>query len=247
MRVLIVGMGNVGTRLCAELAPLGPECYDKTDPFGPEGRYDFAFICVDTPLVHTENGYVLDDVAIHQAMDEVVADIYVIKSTVMPMTTEMITFSTRNHIVLSPEYYGTTQHGPKDTGFTVLGGDREDCIKVQQLLQGVYDASHRFVITDHRTAELAKLMENCWIATKVSFCDQFYDLAERYGVSYEELREIFVMDPRVSPSHTYVYRDRPYWSSHCLDKDVPATASMGAPLIDAVIAFNDARKQQCNI
>ena len=243
MRTLIVGMGNVGFRLYDELRRIHPECYDKSKWYPrPEGEFDVAFVCVDTPLVEG----VLDDTEVRNAIMENDARTYVIKSTVMPGTTESLVAETGRNIVFSPEYYGTTQHGPGRCDFTVLGGAKGDCIRVQQCLQEVYDASHRFVITDARTAELAKLMENSWIATKVSFCNQFLDLAERNDVSYEELREIFVMDPRVSPSHTFCYRDRPYWSSHCLDKDVPATASMGAPLIDAVIAFNEQRRQRCD-
>ena len=62
---------------------------------------------------------------------------------------------------------------------------------------------------------------------------------------YEELRELFVLDPRVEPSHTFVYRDRPYWDSHCLNKDVPAIAgAYDAPLLKGMIAFNEARKNQ---
>ena len=40
------------------------------------------------------------------------------------------------------------------------------------------------------------------------------------------------------------YRDRPYWDSHCLNKDVPAIAkAYDAPLLLGMIAFNEARKK----
>lgn len=41
---------------------------------------------------------------------------------------------------------------------------------------------------ERKTAELAKYMENCWIATKVTFCNEFADIAAQYGISYNELR-----------------------------------------------------------
>ena len=88
-------------------------------------------------------------------------------------------------------------------------------------------------------------MENSWLATKVSFCCQFFDIAEKEGVNYEELRELFILDPRVNPSHTFVYRDHPYWESHCLDKDVPAIAiTEDAELLKAVIEFNEKKKNE---
>ena len=100
-------------------------------------------------------------------------------------------------------------------------------------------------MVDSTTAELAKYMENSWLATKVSFCVQFYQLAEKLGVSYEELREIFILDPRVNPSHTFVYDDHPYWSSHCLDKDVAAIAnSEKAEFLLDLIKYNEACKKK---
>lgn len=108
----------------------------------------------------------------------------------------------------------------------------------------VYDARHQFRITDSRTAELTKYMENSFLATKVSFCQQFYFIASEMDVDYEELRELFVLDPRVNPSHTFVDRLHPYWSSHCLDKDVPAIAdTYEASLLQEVIKFNENTKK----
>ena len=117
-------------------------------------------------------------------------------------------------------------------------------MKVVQILQHVYDGTHSFRITDSRTAELAKYMENSYLAMKVSFCQQFFDIAEKTGVCYEELRELFTLDPRVDASHTFVYRDRPYWDSHCLNKDVRAVAEVyDARLLMDMIEFNESRKQ----
>ena len=247
MGVLIVGHGIVGRNLERELSPLSPDVFDKYTEYDTRttGHYDVAFVCVDTPRTDVP----CDVSEVRNAILENDADIFVIKSTVLPGTTNMLAIQTGKSLVFSPEYYGSTQHANGHDGgirydFTILGGMRCDCVRVVQLLQGVYDGRHRFHITDSKTAELAKFMENSWIATKVSFCCQFADIAEQAGVCYEELRELFILDPRVNPSHTYVLRDRPYWSSHCLDKDVPAIAeTYDAPLLDAVIAFNESCKQ----
>lgn len=255
-KVLIVGHGVVGKNLANELKRLKPHVYDKYKrelitrycihtgkDVKPTKHYDIAFICVDTPRT-ADNP--CDTTEVVNAIRENDADIYVIKSTVLPTTTERLRIATGKRIVFSPEYYGSTQHANNyDFDFTILGGPREDCIPVIQALQKVYDGRHQFRITDSRTAELAKYMENSWIATKVSFCNQFFDLAENLDVCYEELRELFLLDERVNPSHTYVMREAPYWDSHCLNKDVPALTDVyDAPLLDAVIGFNEARKTQ---
>lgn len=181
---------------------------------------------------------------VENAVRENDADIYVIKSTVLPGTTRQLKALTGKRIVFSPEYYGATQHCNNfEFDYTILGGEKEDCVAVIQVLQEVYDGRHQFRITDSTTAELTKYAENSWIATKVSFCNQFARIADQCGVCYEEMRELFLLDPRVSPSHTFVRRDAPYWSSHCLDKDVPAIAEFAdAPLLKAVIEFNEGCK-----
>ena len=86
-------------------------------------------------------------------------------------------------------------------------------------------------------------MENSFLATKVSFCNQFYELCKKHNISYEELRELFILDPRVNPSHTFVYEDSPYWDSHCLNKDVNYIAyNLDAFLLQDICEFNNSQK-----
>lgn len=242
MNVLIIGVGTVGGNLSGELAALQPQLYDKYKNIDTRQGgvcYDAAFICVDTP------GANCDISEVRRAIMEHDADVFVMKSTVLPGTTERLSRETGKTVIFSPEYYGGTQHCNNFRfPFTILGGEKEACVKMVQILQRVYDGTHSFRITDARTAELVKYMENSYLAMKVSFCQQFYDIAGKAGVYYEELRELFVLDPRVEASHTFVYRDRPYWDSHCLNKDVPAIAkAYDAPLLLDMIAFNEARKK----
>ena len=245
--VLIVGYGVVGHNLEKDFKKINPDIYDKfkqeynTKKDGL--KYDFAFICVDTPF--NDNGD-CDITEVLNAINENDADVYVVKSTVLPNTTKKLAEKTGKNVVFSPEYYGGTQHCNNfDFNFTILGGDRTSCKKVIQLLQGIYDARHTFHITDSTTAELTKYMENSYLATKVSFCVQFYEIAKSLGVDYEELRELFLCDERVNKSHTFVYEDHPFWSSHCLNKDVPAIANFAdAPFLKSVIEFNNIQKNK---
>ena len=245
-RTLIIGFGVVGSNLAKELSCLEPEIYDKFQPYYTTKKrkyHDFAFVCVDTP--YSDAYHPCDLFQIYSALEENDAEIYIIKSTILPGTIDTLKKKYPDkRIVFSPEYYGATQHCNNfKFDFTILGGDKADCLKVQQLLQQVYDARHTFRIVDAKTAELVKYMENCWIATKVSFCNQFYDISKKCEVNYEELRELFILDPRVNPSHTFVYEDKPYWDSHCLNKDVRAiTETYDAELLKAVIDFNEKRK-----
>ena len=244
--VLIVGYGVVGHNLANEIRVLQPDIFDKFKPQFNTKRnivYDFAFICVDTPF--NEKGD-CDLSAVRDAIRETSANIIIIKSTILPGTTEELRNEFKRPIIFSPEYYGGTQHCNNfDFNFTILGGEKSYCRKVQQLLQRVYDARHTFRIVDSKTAELTKYMENSYLAMKVAFCTQFYEIAQQLGVDYEDLRELFILDPRINESHTFVYDDHPYYQSHCLDKDVPAIANkMNAKLLKAIIAWNSIQKNK---
>ena len=245
MKTLIIGYGVVGRNLAKELERLEPDIIDKYKTeynTKKDIQYDFAFICVDTPL---QEDYSLDIKEVRNAILENSSDVYIIKSTCPIGTVDRLKEETNKRIIFSPEYYGGTQHCNNfDFDFTILGGDKQDCVEVIQALQYCYDGRHQFKITDSKTAELVKFMENSFLATKVSFCNQFYDLSLKYGISYEELRELFLLDSRVNPSHTFVYKDKPYWSSHCLNKDVPHIAyTEEAELLKSICEFNKKRKE----
>ena len=249
--VLIVGYGVVGKNLHKEIVALEPDLYDIDSSKLPENykrkhdTYDFIFVCVDTPYISKENPCDISAIdCVFNQWKNNPEGVFVIKSTVLPQKIRLL-YRYTPHIIFSPEYYGNTPHCNNfEFNFTILGGLRKDCVKVQQLLQKCYDARHVFRITEPYIACLAKYMENCYLATKVCFCSQFFEIAQQNGVNYEELRELFILDPRVNPSHTFVYRDKPYWDSHCLNKDVRAIAeSMNAEFLKGVIEFNEKMKQ----
>ena len=130
MRILIVGHGVVGKNLEKELEVLHPDVIDKYKPEEnkievPYGvRYDIAFICVDTPI-RKEERVLCDTSEVKNAIMENEAEIYVIKSTVSPGTTEQLRVKTGKRIIFSPEYYGGTQHCNNFRfDFTILGGEK---------------------------------------------------------------------------------------------------------------------------
>lgn len=244
--IVFLGYGTIGKHEYKKLEKLKPDIYDPSLGYTlrklPKEEYDFAFVCVPTPTVDGK----CDTSIVEDAILSVDAKIYVVKSTVIPTTCERIANLTGKHIVFSQENYGATQHASNfEYNFTILGGNKEDCLQVQQLLQEVYDARHIFRIVDFRTAELSKYMLNSFLAMKVNFCNAFWEISNSLNISYEELRECFVLDPRINPAHTFVYNDRPFWDSHCFNKDVPAIANFSHnPLLKAVDEYNTYLKER---
>jgi len=120
---------------------------------------------------------------------------------------------------------------------------------VADLYKGFYYAAHRFYFTTALTAELAKYMENAFYATKVTFCNEFFDIAQTLGVDYNELREVWLADPHISRDHTFVYPQDRGFGGKCLPKDttaiIAACQQQGytPALLRAVMAVNAAYRQ----
>lgn len=245
MNLLIVGYGNIGRHIYDELRVLSPQIYDpniEEYKIIPNEKVDVAFICVPTDSLFDGS---CDISIVDESVKTIQATIIVIKSTVPVGTTDMLSKKYGKNVIFSPEYYGTTQHsGLPD--FLVLGGDTKCCATVAQIYYKIKSSSFRIIFTTTKTAELAKYMENCFLALKVTFCNEFATVASKYGISYEILREIFIMDKRMGESHTFVLTDQPFYDSHCLNKDIPAylhIADGDSPLIDAMHKINKARKK----
>lgn len=251
MKILICGYGNIGTHIHKEFESKNNMIYIY-DKYKSEYShliardYDVVFISVPTEM--QEDGSV-NLTEIFDVIDKVkdMSKVIIIKSAIPVGTCAKIGLQ---NVVISPEYYGTTQHSLESPNFVVLGGPQEATDAAAAVYQKVKDGSFQFIFTSWETAELAKYMENCWIATKVTFCNEFADIAKAYGISYPQLRQCFIADERVSPSHTFVYEDKPYFDSHCLNKDIPGLITMcdkdhiDTPLMDSVLQI---KLNKCSI
>jgi UDPglucose 6-dehydrogenase len=253
MKIGVVGHGTVGSALARFFKRSGRHdvaVYDAfREPYASEeclaavNAGDIAFIAVPTPFDARTGACDLS------AVRDVVGSLNVplcIKSTVPPGTTDALVRDTGKQIAFSPEYLGESDGHPwreaDDCGFLVVGGERS----VRALVRAAYASSSaselRYVETDARTAELAKYMENSFLATKVAFMNQFADLAAQSGTDFDEVRSIFLLDPRVGESHTRVTPERGF-GGRCLPKDLNALVSWSggpsrAPLIQAVLDYN---------
>ena len=173
----------------------------------------------------------------------------VIRSTVPVGTTDRLRRETGKSIVFQPEYgpAETPDHpfnDPRKVRWVILGGQRADTVPVADLYKTVFNSDIAIHQTDARTAELTKYMENCFLALKVTFCNEFYDLAETFGVDYNELRELWLLDPRIGRGHTFVFPADRGFGGRCLPKDLDALISAAhelgydPTLLEAVVHTN---------
>lgn len=211
---------------------------------------DVVFISVPTPV---GAGGMCDTAIVEECISWIEAPQIVCRSTIRPGTTERLREQTGKKIIFQPEYIGETHAHPladaRSHDFIILGGPLEECSRVADLYASVYHSSVQFYFTSSRAAELAKYMENSFYAMKVIFCNQFYDIAKAHGVEYNELRELWLADPRISRDHTFVYPDNQGFSGKCLPKDVSAIIRSSldhgydAQLLEAIMGINDAYRE----
>jgi nucleotide sugar dehydrogenase len=248
--ILLVGYGTIGRILVEELEQLG-QVY-VYDPFTTEdaavpmvtdlhSHYDFAFVCV--PTEKREDGSA-DISIVERVIQDINADVIIVKSTVPVGTTDRLILTYRKPIVFSPEFTSATVHKGIQN-FLVLGGERSLTDKVADLYKLYKSGDFRIIHTDCKTAEMSKYMLNCFLALKVTFCSEFAEACSLSGINYDDVRDIFISDSRINPSHTWVYKDKPYYDSHCFNKDIPAfVQQFNLPLMKSVDSINNNYKDR---
>ncbi len=224
-RVAIVGFGAVG----GSIAQLFPHAipYDEPKRVGDRAEVnacDVAFVCVPTPSRPDGS---CDTSVVEDVVSWLETPLIVICSTVSVGTTDRLRAATGKRIVFQPEYGPSDSPGHpyrdrRSVGWLILGGERGDTAPIADLFKAVYGPDLVIRHSDSRTAELAKYMENAFLALKVTFCNEFYDIAAAVGVDYDELRELWLLDPRMGRSHTFVFPDDRGFGGRCLPKDVDA-------------------------
>lgn len=78
-------------------------------------------------------------------------------------------------------------------------------------------------------AEMVKYAGNTWFAVKVTFSNQMYDLAQKMGVDYDNVKECMAADKRIGRTHLDIFHKgyRGY-GGKCLPKDTRALIQLAA-------------------
>ena len=205
---------------------------------------DFIFLSVPTPS--NEDGSVNLNY-VEDALQEIsfltsdieqgafsLDNIILIRSTIPPGTTRKLQQKYQNlKLVFNPEFLTESNHKLDfvNQDRFILGGDLDDTEKVADLFE------YRFprvplLQTDYETAELTKYMNNCFLATKVSFLNEMKQISEKCGADWDVAIKGFLMDSRIGQSHYQVPGPdgKLGFGGHCLPKDINALKSFGESL-----------------
>ena len=150
----------------------------------------------------------------------------VIKSTIPPGTTEEWNerFEKLN-IVFNPEFL-TEANAVSDyenQNRIILGGPRPATTRLKRIFTKVFPKAH-IIKTGSRHAEMVKYVTNAFLATKVSFANEMYQICEGLNVDYDKVVEYALYDERLGKSHWAVPGpDGDFgYGGHCFPKDTKA-------------------------
>ncbi len=234
-KIAIIGYGYVGKAMANffrdhfEVLVYDPFC-EVSNSTEEINNCDLAVVCVPTTM---KEDCSCNTSIVEESVAWLGTPLILIKSAVIPGTIDYLREKYKKRIVVSPEYVGEGKYfvpfwkypHPTDIkyhNFQIFGGDKKDCSEVIEFFKRVSGPNPKFIITDAKTAEVTKYMENSWGATKVTFCNEFYEIAKAFGVDYNELRELFLLDERVERMHTVVFKENRGFGGKCFPKDVNA-------------------------
>lgn len=195
---------------------------------------DLAVIVVNTPSGDTSDGFDYKDLTAAVTEFLEVSEAVLVRSTVGLGFLETDLY--RKHqdkLSFSPEFYGATKWSSRevlDLGFTIFCENTPEWF-VEMFPGKILRASAKETI-------LAKLTENAFLATKVTFFHELYLSCIENGASFDVVRKLVTSDPRINPRHSFV--EKLGWDSHCFNKDVPAFSktSEHTRLVQAAVDVN---------
>ena len=239
-KVGVIGIGFVGGTLRQWFESRGnaPLLYDKYKGLGsPEevNRADIIFVAVPTPFDEKSKGY--DKSAIREAVGLIQdGKIVVIKSTVLPGTSEELQGEHPGKTILfSPEFLrektAWEDFQSPHTQIVSYARDDEASRRAAEEVLALLPVAPFSKVMRSREAEMIKCFRNIFLATRVVFANQLYDLCEALGINYDEVKDGAAVDPRVGGSYFEIWHEgyRGYGRS-CLPKDTQALIALAENL-----------------
>lgn len=238
-KIGIIGQGFVGTAVREGLKnfydlvtfDLNGQCTEKS-VFELIEKVDITFLCLPTPM--KKNGE-CDLSIVKNCLSQVdlIAKslnkenfIVIIKSTIPPGSTEKLNMENKNiNIVFNPEFLTEANaiEDFKNQNRIIIGGDRPYTSKVKNIFEKAFPKVP-IIKTSSTIAEMIKYVTNTFLATKVAFANEMYQICESMDVDYDKVIEYAKYDDRLGKSHWSVPGpdgDLGY-GGHCFPKDISA-------------------------
>ncbi len=230
----IIGQGFVGTAVKEGLKNFfNIETYDIAKKSTCSSldellkKSNTIFVCLPTPMDKDGSCYI-------SIVEEVINEInttsknktLIIKSTIPPGTTAKWNKKYLNvDIVFNPEFLteANSVNDFKNQSRIIIGGPKKAASRVRRIFIKAFPKV-KIIKTDSTYAEMVKYITNTFLATKVSFANEMYQICEQLKIDYDKVIEYAMHDERLGYSHWSVPGpDGDFgYGGHCFPKDVRA-------------------------
>lgn len=199
-----------------------------------------TFLCVPTPMKKSGEC----DLSIVRECLQNISDIIefyqkenfivILKSTIPPGTTEQLNKEFKFlHIAFNPEFLteANAVEDYKNQNRIIIGADRPYSSRVKQIFAKVFPKVP-IIKTSSTIAETIKYVTNTFLAMKVSYANEIYQLCEKLGIDYDKVIEYARYDERLGNSHWSVPGpDGDFgFGGHCFPKDIAALSYVAGQL-----------------
>ena len=219
---------------------------------------DYIFVCLPTPMSKDGSCHIG---IVEEALEELnkycklsgkgVTKTAIIKSTIPPGTTEKWNNKFSNlTIVFNPEFL-TEVNAVQDyenQSRIILGGPRKGTTPLKPIFSKVFPKA-KIIKTNSTYAEMVKYTTNCFLAMKVSFANEMYEICQAVGADYDKVIEYAIEDERLGYSHWAVPGpDGDFgYGGHCFPKDVKALIHLASDCNVSSIMLNAIDQKNNNV
>lgn len=217
-------------------------------------KVDVTFLCVPTPM--RKNGS-CDLSIVKSVLEELSTEAVklgkkdftvVIKSTIPPGTTDLLSsMYPELCVIFNPEFLTEANaiNDYKNQNRIILGGNRIGTTKLKRIFVKAFPEVP-VIKTSSTIAETIKYVTNTFLAMKVSYANEIYQMCQKLDIDYDKVIEYAIYDDRLGDSHWSVPGPDGDlgFGGHCFPKDIAALQYLGSNLgvtttmLDATIAKN---------
>lgn len=233
MKIGIIGFGYVGQAVAwshrdQDIIIRDPKLKDSAE-LHKFVDCDGIYICVPSPSLedgHCDTSF-LELVLKELTFVNIAKETVLISKTTAPPSVYKRLQQEYPNLVHSPEFL-TQSNAVIDYAnarYCVLGGDDDWCVRARDIIFSGRKLTHdNHLVTTIETAALFKYMMNSYLATKVTFMNDFKNLADSLGVNWDSIKGLALHDDRIGSTHMDVPGpDGEYgWGGSCFPKDVGA-------------------------
>jgi len=221
-KISIIGVGFVGSAMAESFTQKGYEIgtnlfvYDKYKNGGIgtfESTLDTKVMFLALPTMYDENEKTYDTSAIEETCQLLIQNNYdgavVIKSTVIPETTQMLNQKYDLNFVHNPEFL-TARTAAEDfhNQTHIVLGKGQKC--TEEAFRNVVDFYKQFYPDaevsecNSTESESMKIFVNCFYSVKVQIMNEFYLICQKLGIDYKTVRSMMLKNGWIAKNHTQV-------------------------------------------